>query len=283
MDTLHAEVVAQGFRFTEGPRWHAGRLWFSDMHDGRVCALAADGGVETIAEVAAEPSGLGWLPNGRLLVVSMQDRRLLRQEANGALVTHAELGDLAPFHCNDMVVDGLGRAWVGNFGFDLHGGAEPRTTTLVRVDPDGRALVVAEELMFPNGTVITPDGGTLIVGESFAGRLTAFRIDDDGALRDRRVWAQLEDGHVPDGICLDADGAIWVASPTTNCCLRVQEGGEVSARVDCEAGVFACMLGGEDRRTLYLCTAGDSHPDRTVERSGRIEALTVAVPGAGLP
>ena len=137
--------------------------------------------------------------------------------------------------------------------------------------------------MFPNGTVITPDGGTLIVGESFAGRLTAFRIDDDGALRDRRVWAQLEDGHVPDGICLDAEGAIWVASPTTNCCLRVHEGGEVSARVDCDRGVFACMLGGADRRTLYLCTAGDSHPDRTVERSGRIEALTVAVPGTGLP
>ena len=216
------EVVADGFCFTEGPRWHEGRLWFSDMHDGWVCALTPNGQLERIARVEHEPSGLGWLPDGRLLVVSMQDRRLIRREMDGTFVAHADLGELATFHCNDMVVDGKGRAWVGNFGFDLHGGAAPTATVLIRVDPDGSVHCAAANVMFPNGCVITPDGATLIVAETFGACLTAFDISSDGALSNRRSWAQLPEGAVPDGICLDAEG-IWVASPTTNECLRLKK------------------------------------------------------------
>ncbi len=281
--THSAEVVLSDLRFGEGPRWHDGRLWFSDMHDGWVLALTPAGEVTRICHVEAEPSGLGWLPDGRLLVVSMQDRRLLRQEPDGSLLTHADLSDLARFHCNDMVVAGDGRAWVGNFGFDLHAGAEFCSTELIRVDPNGRASVAADDMAFPNGTVITPDGRTLIIGESYAGRLTAFDIAADGTLSNRRLWAQLPEGRIPDGICLDADGGIWVASPLGNQCLRVLEGGAVTDVVDLDRGAFACMLGDDDRRTLYICTAEDSHPAKSVARSGRIERVRVDVAGAGWP
>ena len=277
------EVVADGFCFTEGPRWHEGRLWFSDMHDGWVCAVTPDGALEHIVRVEHEPSGLGWLPDGRLLVVSMHDRKLLRREADGALVEHASLGELATFHCNDMVVDANGRAWVGNFGFDLHGGAEPIPTVLVRVDPDGSVHRAAEDVMFPNGCVITPDGTTLIVAETFSACLTAFDIGADGALSNRRTWAQLPEGAVPDGICLDAAGGIWVASPTSNECLRLEEGGAVTDGVALDRGAFACMLGDADRRSLYICTAGNSDPATTHERSARIERVRVEHPGAGRP
>ena len=277
------EVVADGFCFTEGPRWHEGRLWFSDMHDGWVCALTPNGQLERIARVEHEPSGLGWLPDGRLLVVSMQDRRLIRREMDGTFVAHADLGELATFHCNDMVVDGKGRAWVGNFGFDLHGGAAPTATVLIRVDPDGSVHCAAENVMFPNGCVITPDGATLIVAETFGACLTAFDISSDGALSNRRNWAQLPEGAVPDGICLDAMQGIWVASPTTNECLRLEEGGSVTDRVALDRGAFACMLGDADRRSLYICTARDSDPAKTHERSARIERVRVEHPGMGLP
>ena len=277
------EVVADGFCFTEGPRWHEGRLWFSDMHDGWVCALTPNGQLERIARVEHEPSGLGWLPDGRLLVVSMQDRRLIRREMDGTFVAHADLGELATFHCNDMVVDGKGRTWVGNFGFDLHGGAAPTATVLIRVDPDGSVHCAAENVMFPNGCVITPDGATLIVAETFGACLTAFDISSDGALSNRRNWAQLPEGAVPDGICLDAMQGIWVASPTTNECLRLEEGGSVTDRVALDRGAFACMLGDADRRSLYICTARDSDPAKTHERSARIERVRVEHPGMGLP
>lgn len=277
------EVVADGFCFTEGPRWHEGRLWFSDMHDGWVCALTPNGQLERIARVEHEPSGLGWLPDGRLLVVSMQDRRLIRREMDGTFVAHADLGELATFHCNDMVVDGKGRAWVGNFGFDLHGGAAPTATVLIRVDPDGSVHCAAENVMFPNGCVITPDGATLIVAETFGACLTAFDISSDGALSNRRSWAQLPEGAVPDGICLDAMQGIWIASPTTNECLRLEEGGSVTDRVALDRGAFACMLGDADRRSLYICTARDSDPAKTHERSARIERVRVEHPGMGLP
>ena len=277
------EVVADGFCFTEGPRWHEGRLWFSDMHDGWVCALTPDGQLERITRMEHEPSGLGWLPDGRLLVVSMQDRRLIRREMDGTFVAHADLGELATFHCNDMVVDGKGRAWVGNFGFDLHGGAAPTATVLIRVDPDGSVHCAAENVMFPNGCVITPDGATLIVAETFGACLTAFDISSDGALSNRRSWAQLPEGAVPDGICLDAMQGIWVASPTTNECLRLEEGGSVTDRVALDRGAFACMLGDADRRSLYICTARDSDPAKTHERSARIERVRVEHPGMGLP
>jgi sugar lactone lactonase YvrE len=275
-------VLLDGLRFPEGPRWHDGRFWFSDMHAGRVIAVEMDGRAETIVEVEGEPSGLGWLPDGRLLVVSMQDRRLLRLDPDGL----SEVADLSPhasFHCNDMVVDGLGRAYVGNFGFDLHAEEVPTGANLILVHPDGRTEVAAKDLRFPNGTVITPDGKTLIVGESFGGCLTAFDVAEDGSLHGRRLWAQLE-GAVPDGICLDEEGAIWVASPVgTGGVLRVREGGEVTDRIAIEHEAFACMLGGLDRRTLFICTAPDSDPRKTGDHRGRIEIVQVNVPGAGLP
>lgn len=276
-------VLLDDLCFGEGPRWHEGRLWFSDMHDHKVLALGLDGRAETIVEVPQQPSGLGWTPGGELLVVSMLDRRLLRLEA-GELVEVADLSALATCHTNDMVVDARGRAYVGNFGFDLNvEGFEFRHAEIILVEPDGRARVVADQLSFPNGTVITPDGRTLIVGESFAARFTAFDIAGDGSLTNRRLWAQCESG-TPDGCCLDAEGAIWYASPVSNECVRVAEGGRILDRVPLAKQAFACMLGGPDRRTLFIATANDSHPERCRQsRSGTIEITRVDVPGAGLP
>jgi sugar lactone lactonase YvrE len=278
---LRPEILIDGLRFPEGPRWHDGRLWFSDMHSQQVLAADPDGSMETIATVPQDPSGLGWLPDGRLVVVSMRDRRLLRLDPGG-LVEVADLSAVAPFHCNDMVVDARGRAYVGNFGFDLHGGEQPLATTLALVDPDGRVRVAAENLRFPNGTVITPDGRTLIVGESFGACLTAFDIAEDGSLGGRREWARMT-AAVPDGICLDAEGAIWVASPVGGGVLRLLEGGEITHRVEVEHEAYACMLGGPERRTLFICTSASSDPDETAVRKGRIERVEVDVPGAGLP
>jgi sugar lactone lactonase YvrE len=279
-------TVVDGLAFPEGPRWHEGRLWFSDMHDHRVMTFdPGTGATAVVLELSGQPSGLGWRPDGTMLVVSMVDRRLLAVR-DGAAVEVADLSDVAHFHCNDMVVDARGNAYVGNFGFDLHDpDADQRTTTLALVTVDGDVRVVADDLFFPNGCVITPDGGTLVVGESFGGRLTAFRIADDGSLHDRREWARVR-GAVPDGICLDADGAIWIASPISHQVLRVAEGGQVLAevRTSDERQPFACMLGGTDRRTLYVCTALDSEPGAAVAaKAGRIEAVDVDVPGAGLP
>lgn len=291
-------VLLDGLRFPEGPRWRQepeglaqraegarsqplGRLWLSDMHAGVVLAVDLAGRVETIVAVPAEPSGLGWDPEGRLLVVSMQDRRLLRLEPTG-LVEVADLTPFASFHCNDMVVDARGRAYVGNFGFDLHGKATPAPANLILVHPDGRTEVAARDLLFPNGTVITPDGRTLIVAESFGARLTAFDVAGDGRLSGRRVWAQLEKA-VPDGICLDAEDAVWVASPVSNEVLRVREGGAVTERIAFDRSAIACMLGGPDRRTLFVCTAKALDPAETGARQGRIEAIEVEVPGAGWP
>jgi sugar lactone lactonase YvrE len=274
-------TLLDGLRFPEGPRWHEGALWFSDVHARQVMKLDLDGRAEVVVEVPEAPSGLGWLPDGRLLVVSMEDRRLLRLDPDGLHVV-ADLSACAPFHCNDMVVDDQGRAYVGNFGFDFLGGGKPTPTTLALVHPDGEARVVADQLRFPNGTVITPDGGTLIVGETFGARLTAFDVAADGTLSNRRIWARLEKA-VPDGICLDAEGGIWVASPVSAEVLRVREGGEVTERVCVRTQAFACMLGGPERRTLFICTAADSDPAKTEDRSGRIESVEVEVPGAGLP
>lgn len=279
-------TVVDDLCFPEGPRWHDDRLWFSDMHAHHVLAFdPTSGATEVVVEVPGQPSGLGWRPDGTLLVVSMTDRRLLAVR-DGRTEEVADLSALASFHCNDMVVDARGNAYVGNFGFDLHDpDADQRTTTLVLVTPEGDARVVADELFFPNGCVITPDGGTLVVGESFTGHLTAFTIAEDGSLHDRREWARIR-GVVPDGICLDADGAIWIASPISHQVLRVAEGGEVldEVRTSDERQPFACMLGGADRRTLYVCTAHDSEPVAArAARAGRIEAIEVDVPGAGLP
>jgi sugar lactone lactonase YvrE len=277
------EVVVEGLAFAEGPRWHDGRLWYSDMHRRVVEAVDLDGAVESIVEVPGDPSGLGWLPDGRLLVVSMRDRTVQRLEPDGSLVTHAELWDLASFHCNDMVVDRRGRAYVGNFGFDLHGGAKPAFGELILVEPDGSARVVADRMKFPNGTVITPDEATLIVGQSTGRDLVTFDIADDGSLENRRVWADLGAG-VPDGICLDAEGAIWYADPEHGGCHRVAEGGEVLDVVETDRLAFACMLGGPQRRHLFVLTSTTSSPQETTEaRTSRIEVVEVAVPGVGWP
>ena len=280
-------TVIDGLAFPEGPRWHDGRLLFSDQHAQQVLALASDGTVEEIARVVQQPSGLGWTPEGQMLIVSMIDRRLLRLDpgaaGDGRLVEVADLSALATFHCNDMVVSADGRAYVGNFGFDLDAGERPRPATVIAVDPDGTATTAAEDMRFPNGSVITPDGRTLVVGETVAGRLTAFTIEDDGRLTNRRVWAQLE-GALPDGICLDAEGAIWLACPLSRRCLRVAEGGEVLEEIATEQSAFACMLGGDDRRTLYICTSEmGTAADTVSKRPGRIRTRRVDVAGAGLP
>jgi sugar lactone lactonase YvrE len=269
--------------FPESPRWHEGALWFSDFYTQRVQRVGMDGRCETVAIVPGQPSGLGWLPDGRLLVVSMTDRRLLRLDGQ-VLTEVADLSKLAPFHCNDMVVDVKGRAYIGNFGFDLAARETPRSTGLILVLPDGQARVVAQDLHFPNGTVITPDGRTLIVGESYASRLTAFDIAQDGSLSGRREWARL-DKATPDGICLDTEGAIWLASPISREVIRVREGGEVTHRIATPGQALACMLGGPDRRTLFvlmgklMVTPEQSRQSLT----GTIHTLRVAVPGAGLP
>lgn len=276
------KTLIDGLAFPEGPRWRDGKLIFSDMHGHQVLAVDMAGKSSVVCEVPAQPSGLGWLPDGRMLVVSMTDRKLLRLDPEG-LKTVADIAKLAPFHCNDMVVDSKGRAYIGNFGFDLHANEKPRGTTLVMVTPDGSARIVAEDMMFPNGAVITPDGKTLIVGESFGRVLTAFDISADGSLSGRRVWANLGD-NVPDGIGLDAEGAIWVACPTKSEVIRVKQGGEVSERFKVQTDAFACILGGPDGRTLFVATANDSDPEKCrAQRSGRIEITQVEVPHAGLP
>jgi sugar lactone lactonase YvrE len=284
--------LIDGLAFPEGPRWHQGRLWFSDMHAHTVMAVDLDGRLDTIVEVAGRPSGLGWLPDGRLLVVSMLDRLLLRLDERGLTVV-ADLSALASSHCNDMVVDAHGNAYIGNFGFDfLDPSQTPKTGEIVLVRPDGQARVVADDLGFPNGSVITPDGATLIVAESAAARLTAFTIEPDGSLSGRRVFAAFddrgfsaEDGRVdPDGICLDADGGVWVAAPTAGEVLRVVDGGRITHRLRGPSPPYACMLGGPRRTTLFVLQA-DSHvpADCAASRRGRIDCLEVVEPGVGWP
>jgi len=282
--TRRTEVLLEGLAFPEGPRWRDGRLWFSDMHADVVMSVDPAGRSERVVPVPEQPSGLGWDAEGRLLVVSMKDRRLLRLEADG-LVEVADLSAHATWHCNDMVVDAAGRAYVGNFGSEIHGGGgRPEPTVLCRVDPDGAVHVAARDLAFPNGTVITPDGRTLVVAETFGPRLTAFDVDPTtGELSGRREWAPIH-GAVPDGIGLDAEGGIWVASPISGEVQRVAEGGAVLDRVAVETQAFACMLGGNDGRTLFVCTAATSDPAACrAEATGRIETVRVDAPHAGLP
>ncbi|MCR6482850.1 SMP-30/gluconolactonase/LRE family protein [Amycolatopsis sp. OK19-0408] len=290
-------VVLDGFSYLECPRWHDGRLWVSDFYTERVVAIDERGRSEVVAEVPGQPSGLGFLPDGRLLVVSMRDHRLLVRDESGRLDQHADLSDVVSGVLNDMVVDERGGAWVGNFGFDLMGGAPLRYTTLTRVDPDGTVSVAAEDLGFPNGMVILP-GGVLVVAETFAGRLTAFDIGETGELSGRRVWAQFGETPrtedvgeavaalevAPDGICADAEGAIWVADAVHNRVLRVGEGGRILDEIDAGTGVFACMLGGDDGRTLYLCAAPSfAEHERRPVREAQLLAVDVDVPHAGLP
>ena len=284
----NTEVLIDGLTFTEAPRWHEGKLYFSDFFTHRVLAVDLEGHLETIVETPHQPSGLGWRPDGSMLIVSMNDQKLLRF-ADGELTEAADLSNLANHYCNDMVVDKKGNAYVGNFGFDLHAGEAIKPTNLILIRPGEEVCEVAENVFFPNGTVITPDDKTLILGETFASCLTAFDINEDGTLANRRVWADLrtiEEGYspVPDGICLDAEGAIWVASPSTNDVIRVQEGGTLLDKVEVDRGAFACMLGGADGKTLFISTANDSQEETCLkEKSARIEIIEVDVPRAGLP
>jgi sugar lactone lactonase YvrE len=276
-NTPSPKLVADSLAFAEAPRWHQGELWFSDFYTHQVCRVGADGTVTAMLDVPGQPSGLGWLPDGRLLVVSMTDRRLLRQDPQG-LVLVADLSQHAPFHCNDMVVDRQGRAYIGNFGFDLIGRAAVRPTVLLLVTQDGKVRVVADDLLFPNGCVITPDGATLIVAETFGKRLTAFSIAADGSLFDRRLWADLGDAS-PDGICLDGEGAIWFASPPTSTFLRVLEGGKVTDQIGVANQAIACALGGPSGHTLYLVTGRVGSAEKSLERRlGAILAVEVSVP-----
>jgi sugar lactone lactonase YvrE len=289
-------VLRAGLHFGEGPRWHNGRLWYSDFYDHAVHAIDLDGNDERILEVPGQPSGLGWLPDGSLVVASMTDRRVLRYD--GAELTElADLSAHATWWVNDLVVDGAGRIWVGNFGFDLDtflaehgvegvlGEPGPTATVLCRVDPDGTVTVAAEEMVFPNGSVVTPDGRTLIVAETLALRLSAFDITDDGSLTNRRVWADLSSVMgAADGICLDAEGAVWIANAVAPQCLRVAEGGEILESIETQQTAFACMLGGPEGRHLFIMTAPDSnHQARAAAVEGSIEVVEVASGHAGLP
>jgi sugar lactone lactonase YvrE len=278
------QVLLSGLLFPESPRWHDEALWFSDMYARRVVRLeGVTGSPQTVVEVLGRPSGLGWLPDGRLLVVSMAERRLLRLEKEG-LVVHAELAGMVTGDANDMVVDGVGRAFVGNFGFGYAEGTAPQPTNLVCVEPDGTVRVVAENLFFPNGSVISPDARRLIVAEGFAQRLTEFAIEPDGRLSSRSVFADLA-GEIPDGITLDAEGGVWAALPLRQEFIRVEKGGNVTDRISVSPrGAFACMLGGHDRRTLFLCaTYGGEEEIRTGESKGEILTVRVQIPGVGWP
>ena len=293
-------TLLQGGHFFEGPRWHDGRWYVSDFYRHAVLAVTPQGAEETVMEVPGQPSGIGWLPDGSMLVVSMRDHRLLRRSPGGHVAEHADLTPHCGGQSNDMVVDARGRAYVGNFGFDLMAGEDPRLACITRVDPDGTVVIAAEAIQFPNGSVITPDGSTLIVGETLGCRYTAFTIAADGSLGDRRVWAQLaptpELGpfgdmlpHItvaPDGCCLDAEGHIWAADAVGARCIRVAPGGAIvdEVRAPQGLGVFACMLGGGDGRTLLLCSAPDYFEHmRSQVREAVLLTTTVDVPHAGLP
>lgn len=260
MTTFERRPLLDGLVFPEGPRWRDGRLWFSDMHAQAVFAVTMEGKKDRVANVPERPSGLGFLPNGRMLVVSMRDRRLLRLDPD-VLREYANLTDVSTGDLNDMVVDAQGRAYVGNFGFDYNAGGEFKPANLVMVQPGGAVRVVAHDLLFPNGTVITPDGKTLIVAETFGRRLTAFDILEDGGLENRRVFAEFE-AATPDGICLDSEGAVWLGSPTTEEFIRVREGGEITGRIPTPGRwAVACEMGGPSGHTLFLLTAETSQPE----------------------
>lgn len=276
-------TVASGLVMGESPRWRDGRLWLSDWGARRILALDGDGATEVVAELPALPFCFDWLPDGRMLIVSGREGLLLRREPDGSLATHADLARLAPPPWNDIVVDGQGNAYVGCTGFDFPGGDfAPGIVALVT--PGGAAREVADGVAFPNGVALTPDGATLILAESYARRLTAFEVGDDGGLAGRRTWADLGDG-VPDGICLDAEGAVWYADVPNRRCVRVREGGEVLDVVEADRGCFACMLGGEDGTTLYVVASEWRGPGRIAEEAGTglVLATRAPAPHAGRP
>jgi sugar lactone lactonase YvrE len=281
------QTLLTGLAFGESPRWHDDRLWLSDMGANEVLAVDLDGKSEVIASIPAGPMGIGWLPDGRLLIVSSLDGRLLRREPDGSLVTHSDLSGLAAHPWSDMVVDGRGNAYIGNIGFDFPAG-EFATGIVALVTPDGTARQVADGIAFANGMAVTPDNSTLILAESYGNRLTAFEIAGDGSLSNQRVWADLAGGY-PDGICIDADGTVWYADVPNKRCVRVREGGEVLHTIRLDRGCFACVLGGADGRTLFLTAAefGDASDMEgmggELPRTGQVLTVEAPAPGVGWP
>ncbi|MEP6696509.1 MAG: SMP-30/gluconolactonase/LRE family protein [Pseudonocardiales bacterium] len=270
-------VVLEGVVFGESPRWHDGRLWFSDWGAGEVISIA-DGGNRTVeARVRSFPMCIDFLPDGRLLVVNAAGRTLLRRETDGTLVDHAQLGAA----CNDIVVDGRGNAYVNCVNFDFPGG-EFQPGFVLLVTAGGQAVRVADGLAFPNGMAVTPDNRTLLVAESYAEQITAYDVAEDGSLAGRRVWSSTPGDH-PDGICIDADGAVWYADVGNQHCVRVREGGEVLADVDLDRGAFACALSRDANPVLYVVGQEWHGPDVAGGATGRVVAFPAPAPGAGYP
>jgi sugar lactone lactonase YvrE len=297
MTQLHL-LVDRG-TFFEGLRWRGGRWWASDFYADRVIAVDPEGTVEEVMHLR-QPSGLGWLPDGSLLAVSMTGHELWRRAPDGTVTRHADISALSRGEANDMLVDPAGRAYVGNYGFDLMAGAAPEAAVLVRVDPDGTVSAAADGLHFPNAVLLSPDGRTMIVAETIAARLTAFTVAEDGSLSDRRVWAQLGPtpplttldeviprvAFAPDGCTLDAEGCVWAADSLHHRCARIAPGGEVLQEIAApdDRVFYGCMLGGEDGRTLLLCTAPDWRQERPAgELASELYTVPVQVPHAGLP
>jgi sugar lactone lactonase YvrE len=300
MGIMETTTLVDGRWFCEGPRWRSdeGRFWFSDFYAHEICSVGLDGDVRTEVTLDGDerPSGLGWLPDGRLVFVAMMARKVMRRDHDGSIVEHADLGEVATFHCNDMLVDDAGRAYVGNFGFDLDPTLEamgpegllgamaadrtPYTAVLARVDPDGSVSVAADDLAFPNGVVLVDGGSTLVVAQTLGLELTAFDRDAEGVLSNRRTWAPLlgDDGSfaAPDGICADTADGIWVANALAAEVVRVEQGGSITDRVATSQTAFACALGGPEGRHLLVCTAGSSVAHvAAASPTGRLEIVEV--------
>ena len=274
------QTMMTGLAIGESPRWHDGRLWFSDWGAQEVVAVDLKGNSEVVVRVPSFPFSIDWLPDGRLLVVSASDRLLSRREADGALVAHANLASLSDKPWNEIVVEGRGNAYINNIGFDMMAGEEVATGIIGLVTADGSVQQVADGIEFPNGMAVTPDNSTLILAESYGKRLTAFDIEADGGLSNRWVWADLDDG-VPDGICIDAEGAVWYGDVPNKRCVRVREGGEVLQTIGLDRGCFACMLGGVDKKTLFLMA--NEWPMADGARTGQVMTARAPAPGVGWP
>ncbi|TDO51654.1 sugar lactone lactonase YvrE [Kribbella sp. VKM Ac-2527] len=288
-------TLIDGRTFVEAPRWHENRIWFSELYTHKVMSAREDGtDLRVEATVPQQPSGIAWLPDGRLLVVSMRDRRLMRREYDGTLVVHADLSEHATGFCNEVIVDDQGRAYVGNFGFDLVKGGPMTPASIHRVDPDGTITEVADDIWFPNGCVLTDDG-VFIVNETFGNRISAFDLTEDGWLVNRRVWAEF--GQLPaattlaeatpelvlspDGMCRDAEGALWIADLTSQKILRMREGGEVVDEIDPGMMPFSAALGGSDGHTMFICAAPDfDEEDRRATTLAAVLQVRVDVPAA---
>jgi len=281
--TRALDTLVTGLQLCESPRWHEDRLWLSDWGAHEVLAVDPAGRREVVARLPSFPFCIDGLPDGRLLVVSGREGRLLCRERDGSLVLRADLTAVSRHPWNEITVDGRGNAYLNNTGFEFPGG-EFAPGLVALVPRDGSVRAVAGGVAFPNGMAVTPDNATLILAESYGKRLTAFDIAADGDLRNRRVWADLGEG-VPDGICLDAEGAVWYADVPNRCCVRVREGGEVLERIDVDRGCFACMLGGADRQTLFLTVNEWRGPDQMAEgpRTGQVLTTRAPAPGAGWP